>query len=212
VLLKPEVNPEKRNARPFAISVLVHVLFLFGILQRPAPIFVAPSAVLQGENGTAVRVVYWPPASNHHEPAEASPRQSRIVYLPAHKSPGKPQPPESSLASKAPEAAPLAGAPYGSLASGPATGSEVRPALPLRTLDPVIAESELEGLEGSVIIEITIDDAGRIVQKSVIQGLTPAVDNKVMAALDSWTFRPATRDGVPISSKQDVYYHFPVRR
>ena len=28
-------------------------------------------------------------------------------------------------------------------------------------------------------------------------------------ALDNWRFRPATRNGVAIASKQDVYYHFP---
>jgi hypothetical protein len=26
--------------------------------------------------------------------------------------------------------------------------------------------------------------------------------------LENWRFRPATRDGVAIPSKQDVYFHF----
>jgi hypothetical protein len=47
------------------------------------------------------------------------------------------------------------------------------------------------------------------VQKIVIQSLGPAVDQKVLAALENWRFTPASKNGVPIPSKQDVYYHFP---
>lgn len=60
-----------------------------------------------------------------------------------------------------------------------------------------------------MIVEITIDEKGNIVEKTVVRSLVPAVNLKVLAALENWRFRPATRDGVPIPSKQDVYYHFP---
>jgi hypothetical protein len=43
----------------------------------------------------------------------------------------------------------------------------------------------------------------------VLQSLGPTVDQKVLAALENWRFTPASKNGVPISSKQDVYYHFP---
>jgi len=45
----------------------------------------------------------------------------------------------------------------------------------------------------------------------VVQSLGPAIDGKVLAALENWHFHPATRDGVPIASKQDVVYHFKPR-
>ena len=95
--------------------------------------------------------------------------------------------------------------------TGPAFGHEVRPALPVISFDPVIGTADLpNGIEGSVIVEITIDDAGNVVEKAVIQSLTPAIDSKVLAAVAQWHFRPATSDGVAIASKQDVYYHFPL--
>jgi hypothetical protein len=47
------------------------------------------------------------------------------------------------------------------------------------------------------------------VQKIVIQSLAPSIDGKVLEALDNWRFRPATRNGIAIPSKQDVFYHFP---
>jgi hypothetical protein len=31
----------------------------------------------------------------------------------------------------------------------------------------------------------------------------------VLEALENWRFRPATRNGIAIPSKQDVFYHFP---
>jgi TonB family protein len=106
--------------------------------------------------------------------------------------------------------APPAGSPYGSLPSGLYSGQEVRPALPIVSVDPAIEPWDLpSGVEGNVIVEITIDEAGNIVQENLVQGLTPRIDGKVLEAIVKWHFRPATRDGVAIASKQDVYYHFP---
>jgi outer membrane biosynthesis protein TonB len=42
----------------------------------------------------------------------------------------------------------------------------------------------------------------------VIQGINPALDSKSLSALANWRFRPATRNGAPIASKHDVYFHF----
>jgi TonB family protein len=69
--------------------------------------------------------------------------------------------------------------------------------------------SDAAGIEGDVIVEITIDEQGTIVQKVVLQSLGPAVDNRLLATLEQWHFTPAAKNGVPIPSKQDVHYHFP---
>jgi TonB family protein len=62
---------------------------------------------------------------------------------------------------------------------------------------------------GDVVIEISIDETGTIVDKRVLVSLGPVIDAKVLAALETWHFQPAMRDGVAIASKQDVHYHFP---
>ncbi|MGA8737004.1 MAG: energy transducer TonB [Terriglobales bacterium] len=103
---------------------------------------------------------------------------------------------------------PAAGSLYGSLSYGSLTGPEIRPALPVVSPDPVFG-SDASGIEGDVIVEITIDETGTIVQKVVVQSLGPSIDGRVLAALEEWHFTPASKNGVPIPSKQDVYYHFP---
>jgi protein TonB len=61
------------------------------------------------------------------------------------------------------------------------------------------------------VVEITIDERGDIVRKTVLQSLGPKLDEKVMAALESWHFNPATRNGIAIASKQDAIFHFRAR-
>ena len=108
---------------------------------------------------------------------------------------------------------PPAGSLYGSLAYGESDGSEVRPAIRVSGSEPAVNEFDLAGLkEGNIIVEVTIDERGNITQKMVLQSLNPAIDQKVLAALEDWHFLPALRDGDAISSKQDVYYHFPIHR
>jgi TonB family protein len=100
-----------------------------------------------------------------------------------------------------------AGSTYALHAEGPLAGADVRPALPIRGSDPQVFPWELRE-EGDVIVEITIDEAGNIIEKRVLHSMSPAIDQKVLLALESWHFHPATRDGIPIPSKQDVHYHF----
>ncbi len=105
----------------------------------------------------------------------------------------------------------LAGLPYGSVPGGAVYGDEIRPALPITTADPVVYPWQRPTSEGKVVIEITIDETGEIVGKTVLQSLGPDIDNKCLAALENWHFRPATHNGAPIPSKQDAIFPFKAR-
>jgi protein TonB len=84
------------------------------------------------------------------------------------------------------------------------------PALPLVFPDPSIDPWQLpKGLQGDVIVEVTIDAQGTVTNTKVIQSLQADIDDKVIATLKGWRFRPASVDGVAISSRQDVHFHFP---
>lgn len=189
----------------------VHLLLLGWVLHSPAPIFVAPASVVRGQSGSSLTRIYFGGATGV---SQENPKPSLTWRRPPKAlRPHSLEPPLAKLemgnetASNRPSG-PAAGSLYGSLSYGTLTGPEIRPALPVVSPDPVFG-SDTAGIEGDVIVEITIDEAGTIVQKVILHSLGPAVDDRVLAALENWHFAPASKNGVPIPSKQDVYYHFP---
>jgi TonB family protein len=206
-------------------SLAAHGVLLAWLLRAPSPAVLTPSSVTFGENVNTITHLYWPAQSIADGPSStdnsARVRQraarKRLIWRQAHKV-EKPAPPamptgneDSAAASSSTSAAPPPGTPFGSLADGPTSGDEIRPALPVSTTDPVVPATDLPATEGNEVVEITIDASGAIVQKVVLQSLGPAIDSRVLAALESWHFTPATRNGVAVPSKQDVYYHFRAR-
>ena len=208
-------------------SAALHCMFLLWLLHAPTPKVVAPSFVVNGDHGTEIAHLYWPnqrsQVLNDASPgtSDSSAQQQLNAHLTwkrhakAAKS-AKRELPRPRVGSENETAAPgvaaqvrPAGSPLGTVLEGPLTGEEVRPALPVVSPDPIVANGELDGLQGDVVVEVTIDERGNIIQKVVIQSLAPSIDGKVLEALESWRFRPATRNGVAIPSKQDVFYHFP---
>jgi TonB family protein len=201
----------KRRATSLSISLALHFVFLGWLLHSPTPIFVAPSSVVKGQSGNSVTRIYFGGDSgvSQEQPKPRLTWRRPQKNASAHRL----EPPPAKL-EKGNETAsiqptgPAAGSLYGSLSYGTLTGPEIRPALPIVSPDPVFG-SDVISIEGDVIVEITIDEQGTIVQKVVIHSLGPAVDDRVLAALEKWHFTPASKNGVPIPSKQDVYYHFP---
>jgi TonB family protein len=204
----------RQHAASLAVSLVLHMAMIAWLLRQPTPTFIAPSSVVFGDNGTSVSNVYW-----LHVPVE---RVSRSAPDASAKRPvswtasSRTAPEGAAARETAADQNPgeiaearAAGSPLGTLYEGSATGDEVRPALPIAYPDPDVDRAELAGIvEGDVIVEITIDERGNIVDRIVLRSMGPALDGKVLAALERWRFRPATRNGVPIPSKQDVHYHF----
>jgi TonB family protein len=178
-------------------SFLFHCVLLFLLLYR-APIFVKPSSVAWGLHGQSEHLIYFPRATSEREP------DSKPPVLPLKAERKVPKKPESMVDSS------RAGVPAGSLFQGPAAGTEARPALPIVFPDPEIHSWQLpQGLQGDVIVEVTIDEQGSVTETRVLQSLEHGIDEKVLATVRGWRFKPATVDGVAISSRQDVHFHFP---
>jgi TonB family protein len=191
-------------------SAAIHAAVLACLLYRPAAIFVSPRFSAHGNGGSA-QVVYLTsadlPASPRAEEltsplsAPSSAKAIRITRLSKKASRGRSLHPAHASAA--------GGSAYGSMMEG-AVGTEVRPALPEVFPDPDVDRASLPAsLQGNVVVEITIDERGNVVNERLLNGLDHGVDEKVIATLKTWHFRPATADGVPIASKQDVYFHFP---
>jgi TonB family protein len=213
------LNRNRRGETALGVSVALHCVLLAWLIHPPRPIFIAPSSTRAGVNGTGSTSIYFAAKAGaaedqsvqakdrltyvRTEKAKTRKKDRRLTKLPEPDAPNK-----SVVASSAPPA----GSEYGSSLTGPTSGQEVRPALRVAGSEPRVDSNDFSGLEGNVVIEITINERGDIVQKTLLTSLSPAVDQKVLAALEDWRFLPATRDGVAIPSKEDVYYHFPVRR
>jgi TonB family protein len=201
----------KRQAASLSVSLALHLVFLGWLLHSPPPIFVAPSSVVKGQAGGSLTQIYFGGNSgvSHAHPKPSLTWQRPRKNANAHRLEPPPAKFEvgNETASIRPNG-PVAGSLYGSLSYGTLTGPEIRPALPIVSPDPVFG-SDVAGIQGDIIVEVTIDEQGTIVQKVVLHSLGPAVDDRVLAALEKWQFTPASKNGVPIPSKQDVYYHFP---
>jgi TonB family protein len=218
-MLNPEPKPQRRKA--LWASVGVHLALLLWIIHARTPIFIAPSSGLAGVHGEVVTQLYWSAVNGAGEnsaqhPSHATAARSRIAVK---SQPTRQLPPLQTVAAdehagdlsakNSPQAGASAGNPYGSSSTGNESDHDIRAALPVATFEPIVDRSQLPGgVEGNCIVEITIDESGAVVGASVVQSLGPAIDTQVLAAVERWHFRPATRDGVPIPSKQDVVYHF----
>ena len=64
------------------------------------------------------------------------------------------------------------------------------------------------GARGDVVVDITIDQEGKIVETQVAQSMGPAIDSSVLSTIQNWTFKPATKDGVAVPSEQELLFHF----
>lgn len=207
-------QPARRRRWSFSVCVssAFHLAVVILLCWPTVPIFVKPVLVAHGEGGSTIAssvVLYVP-----NDLAIAASKNPPLLSLPApaHK------PQKTKLrkrtnvleeAEKTPSPA-EAGSENGSSYDGLASGDEVKPALPVAFQDLKIYRSELpSGIQGDVVVEITIDAQGAVVEERLLQGLGHGVDDRVIAVLRDWRFRPATRNGVAIPSKHDVHFHFP---
>jgi TonB family protein len=204
----------KRRRTLLFVSITAHLAILAWLVHSPKAVFVQPTWVRQGRGGTSLSYIYFqgnPKVARAHLPSK--------VYLDPTKEAAKKNPhpkPDSKYESDAkrdeamllPDQRP-AGAVYGSLSYGTLSGPDVRAAIPDVFPDPVLDPAEQAEAAGDVIVEVTIDDQGNIVEEKLVRGLSADIDQKVLATVSRWHFLPATRNSVPMASKQDIYYHFP---
>jgi len=227
-----QLNPQiSRTRRIRATSVAVHAALLVWMLYPSEPMLINPASVRIGRNGRSLSRLYFPTQSPDNSKSSSSaaakekyrqqrlsnnklvlPKDAQLAKLPALPKAATPAQDnaESQTLSSLGHGAP-AGLPYGTLVRGPLFGPDIHPALPITMSDPVVYPWQLPNSEGRVVIEITINERGEITKKTVLESMGSDIDNKCLAALDGWHFRPATKFGTPIPSKQDAVFPFHAR-
>ena len=212
--LLPNTGRRSWNAS-LLVSLAAHaiVLALMLVSLRHAPTFVKASLVALGEGGK-VTLIYSPSAPAVTKPKKRT-RQDSLTFKKnalqfAPRNTGTQAPKKENKARPVVEVATSvrAGSPYGSIYADNTDGPVIRPAIPQVFPDPPRVEMP-SGIEGDVVVELTIDETGNVTDAKLLQGIGHGVDEQVIATLRSWHFRPATKDGSPIPSKQDYKHHFP---
>jgi periplasmic protein TonB len=64
------------------------------------------------------------------------------------------------------------------------------------------------GTKGDVILDIVIDSTGKIADVKMASGLGYGIDETIIATVHQWTFHPATKDGQPVASEQELHFHY----
>lgn len=198
---------------PVTISVMLHMLVLvLSLRSAPQAVVVKPSSVAMGNGSKAYRLVYFSPVgAEEGEPAK--PKQTTLqsprTIARAERQKARERKSESREGEISDHSA-KAGTRYGSLLYGPGSGPDIRPAYPVVFPDPPVRNSDLPpNVTGEVVVEVTIDALGQVVETKLLASIGHGIDEKVLATLQNWRFRPAMMDGRPIASKHDVRFRFP---
>ena len=202
-----------KNYRVVGVSVAAHLaLLLWIVFHHPRVIELTPAWLAYGDGTHSYRVTYFPPGGEDSEAKLVMPHESHAPPLRPRSSAPKPAADHQPVPADA-EAADRnarAGSPLGTMIDGPIDGHEVHVAYPVVYPDPPVARSELpRDLQGDVVIEVTIDSQGNVVETKIVQAIGHGIDEKIEATLRQWHYQPATLDGVPVASKHDVHFHFP---
>jgi len=138
-------------------------------------------------------------AESRHKQASAAPREAKLK-LPPRLTPIDPS------AAPAPVASPGETSP----AFNDALGTEdIRIALTTYSPSPKPDLSHLpHGVQGDVVLDVTIDPTGQIADLQILQTLGYGVDGAVADTVRTWRFSPATKDGVPVASVQELHFHY----
>jgi protein TonB len=64
------------------------------------------------------------------------------------------------------------------------------------------------GTSGDVVVDIVIDAEGKVASLTTMKGLGYGIDEVVAATVQQWVFQPATKDGKPVASEQELHFHY----
>jgi TonB family protein len=215
-----EVAPSKQRkgrSTSMLLSFGLQLALLAAFVYSKTPAFVTPHDVQLGipHSLGSQSIVYLAPVGleQTHSSQEQPklPLRAKLTPKPARP---KPEPKRREEAAEttpnAPELTARGGSPFGRVPGSPLSGDEVTPAFPDVFPDPPVSRADIpKGVQGDVIVEVTIDSQGNVVETKLLQGIGYGVEDKVLAVLQRWHFHPATRYGMTVASQHIVHFHYP---
>jgi periplasmic protein TonB len=204
---------------PTSLSVAAHAVaamaLFFSLRMHPVKVFSLPGTDL----GTRVELTYLPgraPAPAAHPQTKVNPkavsRPAPTVLAAAPSAIHLPPLPHLTVTEAAPSpnvSSPASATPDSSSGSDSWGSGSIQIALTTYSPSPAPDLSILpHGVQGDVVVDVTIDPNGRVADLAVLHTLGYGIESSVIGTLRTWTFRPATKDGTPIASVQELHFHF----
>ena len=201
-----------------AVALLAIVVYAY---RRPTRIFSTAGTA----TGTHIELVYLPgsapvPALTRKSGGQAQPtavaelRPSAIEPIAPPLPPALHLPPRPYL-TLSPSATPSNAATPPAASADATTGSDsfgsgnVEIAFTTYSPSPAPDLSQLpHGAQGDVVVDVTIDPTGKVADLEVLRTLGYGIESSVLDTVRTWVFRPATKDGVPVASVQELHFHF----
>jgi periplasmic protein TonB len=202
---KPVAAPHRTPMHTIG-SVAAH-LFVLAILIHHSRPWVAPIRLPGTEHGSNLILAYLPGRA----PAQSTTATPKTAPQLAESKSPLPVPPKAKTKSTAsPNTnSPVSAQPDSTVGADALGSGNVDIALASFFPTPKPDLSALpSGTKGDVIIDIVIDATGKISDLKITSGLGHGIDETVIATVQQWTFHPATRNGEPVASEQELHFHY----
>lgn len=79
-------------------------------------------------------------------------------------------------------------------------GNDLTPPKGVYTPNPEYSEkARKKKISGTVVVELVVTADGKVRDVKVTKSLEPSLDQQAIAAVQTWKFKPATKDGKPVA-------------
>ena len=203
---KPVVAPH-RTSKHIIGSVAAH-LFVLAILIRHSKPWVAPIRLPGTDHGSNLILAYLPGRAPAQSPT-TTPKTAPQLAESKSPLPIPPKPKTKPSTTSPNTNSPVSAQPDSAVGADALGSGNVDIALASFFPTPKPDLSTLpSGTKGDVIVDIVIDATGKISDLKITSGLGHGIDEAVIATVQQWTFHPATRNGEPVASEQELHFHY----
>ena len=86
---------------------------------------------------------------------------------------------------------------------------DARPAFPtFSPRPPVTDRSLLPASEVKIVVDVDLDALGQVVRETLVKGMGTKLDQIVLETVKTWHFQPATVNGKPVPSEDELIFPF----
>jgi protein TonB len=198
----------RRNRAPLLLSTFAHILFIAALVYS-RPLHVAPLTLAGDDHGSRYVLAYRPGHAEAPKGALA-PRNVPKTVKRAPVTPALPAPEVETAKIASPNtSSPVSATPDSSSGTDSLGSGDISIAVLKASPRPRPDLSQLpKGVAGDVVLDALIGPDGSIEKLTLVRGLGHGIDEVVIATVQAWTFLPATKDGKPIASEQELHFHY----